>query len=88
MDEEPGEEHKLYHSFYKNWWTAEAYSTLCEVVADTSGMVGSLKPRKGAGGIYYRQSYSIALLLGLTELKAQICWDENVSGHCPMLWFG
>ena len=62
---------------------------MCVVVADTSGVAGSLKPHKGADGVqYYRLEYSIVLLLGLTELKAQICWDENVSGHCPMLWFG
>ena len=61
---------------------------MCMVVADTSGAVKSLEPRWGVNGIYYRLKYSIVLLLGLTELKAQICWDENVSGHCPMSWFG
>ena len=38
--------------------------------------------------MYYRQEFGIVLLLGLTELKAQICWEENVSGHCPVPWFG
>lgn len=62
---------------------------MCIVIADTSGVAKSLKPLRGADGIqYYRQEFGIVLLLGLTELKAQICWEENVSGHCPVPWFG
>ena len=31
------------------------------------------------GNIFFRMDYDIVLLFGLTELKAQIAWKENVS---------
>ena len=44
-----------------------------------SQMVRALKPQRGDGGvIYYQQDYDIILLFGLTELKAQISWIEDV----------
>ena len=59
------------------------------MVADTSGATKSLEPRWRADGVqYYQLEFSVVLLLGLTELKAQICWKENVSGHFPTSWFG
>lgn len=55
------------------------FPTACTVIADTSIVARSLSPRRGPKGIqFYRQDYSIVLLFGLTELKAQIAWKENV----------
>jgi hypothetical protein len=46
-------------------------------------MVRALKPRRGDGGvIYYQQIFDIVLLFGLTELKAQMSWMEDVRRLC------
>jgi hypothetical protein len=63
------------------------YSTLCAVQADTSLLSASLEPRwtrlEEVIGLprsqYYRMEFDIILSFGLTELKAQVCWEENVS---------
>ena len=42
-----------------------------------------LQPQRGEGGaIYYEHNFDIVLLFGLTELKAQISWTEDVSCLC------
>jgi hypothetical protein len=56
------------------------FSPLCTVKADTSVMAKALVPKYGLRGErYYRQDFSVILLFGLTELKAQISWIEDVS---------
>jgi len=58
---------------------ADNYSTLCTVNVDLSQMGKALGPFKGAGGrIFYKADFDIVLLFGLTELKAQLVWKENV----------
>jgi hypothetical protein len=43
-------------------------------------MAKGLKASSGPGGNqYYHQNFSVVLLFGLTELKAQISWMEDVS---------
>ena len=37
-------------------------------------------PKATGVGTYYQVNYDIILLFGMTELKAQIAWKENVSG--------
>lgn len=55
------------------------FSVLCTVTANTSRMTKGLKPLLDKqGNVYFRQYYDIVLLFGLTELKAQISWTENV----------
>ena len=54
------------------------YSTLCTVTADTSHMTKTTNYGSG-GGVFWRLDYSVVLLFGLTELKAQISWTEGVS---------
>lgn len=40
----------------------------------------SLGPFEGPDGrLFYKANFDIILLFGLTELKAQVCWKENVS---------
>lgn len=59
---------------------AEMFSTLCTVVADTSKVAKTLPAKRGVNGArYYRQDFKVILLFGLTELKAQISWVEDVS---------
>jgi hypothetical protein len=58
------------------------YSTLCVVKGDTSELCKSLLPRHGVEAAqYYEINFEVVLALGLTELKAHICWEENVSSH-------
>ena len=58
------------------------YSTLCVVKGDTTELCKSLRPQVGIGGaIFYEIEFEVVLALGLTELKAHICWQENVSSH-------
>ena len=60
--------------------SAVHFSGLCEVTADMTKLKSSTKPQTNHRGVrYYTLRYDIVLLLGLTELKAQIAWMENVS---------
>ena len=56
------------------------YSTLCVVKADTTEICKSLRS-KVAAATFYEMNFEVVLALGLTELKAHICWEENVSSH-------
>ncbi|KIM35041.1 hypothetical protein M413DRAFT_20826 [Hebeloma cylindrosporum] len=54
------------------------YTRLCNIEADLSHL--PLTPLRGShGGTYYRIDYDVVLLFGLTELKAMIAWEEEVS---------
>ncbi|TFK63667.1 hypothetical protein BDN72DRAFT_902221 [Pluteus cervinus] len=52
---------------------------MCIVEADTSVASAALLPlqRKMDGQTYYELDYKLVLQFGLTEFKAQLCWDEN-----------
>ncbi|OCH89888.1 hypothetical protein OBBRIDRAFT_835494 [Obba rivulosa] len=66
------------------WMDTEPYrfETLCIVRADVSDI--RMSPRSGPNGSYYRFSYDVVLLFGLTELKAQLRWmDEGKEKRCP-----
>jgi hypothetical protein len=54
------------------------FATLCTVEADTSQLINAMRARRGQGGaLFYEQIFSVVLLFGLTELKAQLCWMED-----------
>ena len=54
------------------------YSTLCTIEVDLSKLGHCLGPhRNKEGKLYYKADYQVALLFGLTELKAQLCWEDN-----------
>lgn len=62
------------------WQDAEPamFTILCEVEADLSSCGGITRRQKFDGsGVYYTASFDVVLLIGLTELKAQIAWDED-----------
>ena len=64
--------------FLYNFALVEMYSTLCIIEIDLSKLGDSLGPHQGKDGrVYYQASYEVALLFGLTELKAQLCWEDN-----------
>ncbi|KAF8802605.1 hypothetical protein BYT27DRAFT_7260908 [Phlegmacium glaucopus] len=52
------------------------YSTLCYIKADTAKLCESLEPQVGLM-TYYQMSFDVVLSLGLTELKAYVCWMED-----------
>ena len=56
------------------------YSTLCIVKGDTTELCKSLRPQLGEA-TFYKLKFEVVLSLGLTELKAHICWKENVSSQ-------
>jgi hypothetical protein len=53
------------------------FSTLCRVNADVSAVPKVIKINP-EGEQYSEQIARIVLLFGLTELKAQLCWDQDV----------
>ena len=55
------------------------YTKLCTIDADLSGVPMLSLPKATGAGSFYRVDYDIILLFGMTELKAQIAWNENVS---------
>jgi hypothetical protein len=63
------------------------YATICYIGANTSQISKNLKPRlsSGAGRIYYALELEVILLFGLTELKAQIAWKEEVRFLIPTI---
>lgn len=79
MDLEPG----MYQLSARNkalilmCYPLESFSTLCTIHADTSRV--AKQKRQGVNGVYYTQTFDIVLSCGLTEMKAQISWKENVS---------
>ncbi|KAG2128061.1 hypothetical protein BD769DRAFT_1356651 [Suillus cothurnatus] len=59
---------------------AEDYSTLCVVRADLSLLSGSAEPKHGKNGkTYWTIVFSVEIHFGLTEFKARIKWNDNVS---------
>ena len=62
------------------WLQTQAhFTTMCHVIADTSTIARSLRAQQApGGGDYYRLHFDVILLFGLTELKAQISWNDQV----------
>ncbi|KZP28402.1 hypothetical protein FIBSPDRAFT_817256 [Athelia psychrophila] len=63
-------------------WTdmePEMFSTSCTIEMDMKEMSTAMKARRSPEGtLFYELQFSIVLLFGLTELKAQLCWAEDV----------
>jgi hypothetical protein len=47
----------------------------------------SLSPRSSRWGTVYTLDYSVILHFGLTELKAQVSWEERVRVFNAISWF-
>ncbi|KAL4068706.1 hypothetical protein V8B97DRAFT_2024646 [Scleroderma yunnanense] len=65
-----------------DWMDTEPdkFTTLCTVRADTSKLARKLSPKRSKEGImYYVIDVKVILLFGLTELKAQVGWNEDVT---------
>ena len=52
---------------------------LCTIKADFSRAPVFTRPKRTGDGIYHYVDYEVILLFGMTELEAQIAWEENVS---------
>ena len=61
------------------FWGADNYTKLCTIDADLSRVPLLPKSKASGSGSFYRLDYDIVLLFGMTELKAQVAWKENVS---------
>ena len=66
------------------------FTTLCSIVGDLSVVARSLKPETNDDGkTFFRVRVDVILLFGLTELKAQLSWMENVrvgyTSYCQLL---
>lgn len=70
----------LYPLVPEIYLTLDMFTTLCKVVADISQLNKDLKTKQSQGDLppHYEISYDIVLSFGLTELKAQIAWKEDV----------
>ena len=53
---------------------------LCTIEADLSRAPLFTQPKATGQGTFYTVNHDIILLFGMTELKAQVAWTENVSG--------
>ena len=59
--------------------TIASFTENCTIYADTSTISTELLPKTSPEGKpYYCIAFDVILLFGLTELKAQISWIENV----------
>jgi len=65
----------------QKWQDAEPdkFETLCFVKADISA-APYISDFGTSGKIGYKRKYEIILLVGLTELKAQVCWIDSNTG--------
>ena len=61
----------------------DRFETLCYVSADISEAPYILRPGKLGRMCYYRQ-FEVVLLVGLTELKAQIRWEDSTTVRIHM----
>ena len=67
-----------------NLRTIDLFQALCIVNANLSEFKQLINPRinRSSGHSYYTLEFEIIILFGLTELKAQVAWKENV-GNIP-----
>lgn len=73
-----------------NLTTKDLYSSLCTIKADTQRLC-QLSGRDPTTGMY-KIEFELLLSFGLTELKAQMCWQEDVSAQfsvsgCVLIFF-
>jgi len=63
------------------------YTPVCKVVTDLAALMPRLSVLTGKNGEEYcRFDFNVELHFGLTELKAQICWKENVCLFLSYIW--
>lgn len=59
--------------------SADYFEDNCEIQGDLTSLKPSLKLYHSGKRAYYNFQVDVVLLFGLTELKAQIAWKEEVS---------
>ena len=82
MDTEPGRAFSSNNIMQGTQAQADKFETLCTIQADLS-TAPSRTDRGRKGKTYYTCDFDVILLVGLTELKAQIGWidSETVSSQ-------
>lgn len=55
------------------------YTKLCSIEADLSHLPLTAQRKASGVGTFYRLDYDLALLFGLTEMKAQVVYKDKVS---------
>jgi len=70
----------MLHTRFDSEWSIllDNYITLCRIKADVTPLIPTARRTRSNGQVYYQLDYSIILSFGLTELKAQYAWAENV----------
>jgi len=54
------------------------FRVLCTIEADTTALSSTLRQQKSRDGkIYYTFGFSVVISFGLTELVAQVAWEEK-----------
>jgi hypothetical protein len=58
----------------------EQFFNVCSITADLSALEAELQPQPSLNGFprHYELYFEVVILFGLTELKAQVEWLENV----------
>lgn len=83
MDEEPGAWVKVLTLVQLTvHYDSEMYTTLCTVRCTPAA--SSWQAAVGPKGSYRRQDFQVILQLGLTEMKAQVGWEEDVRIQCVL----
>ena len=65
---------------------ADNYTKLCTIEVNLSRAHVLTQPKATGKGSFCTIEIGIILLFGMTELRAQVAWKENVSGFicCPI----
>ena len=58
----------------------DLYSELCTIEVDLSHLwnTSNVQTLLRSSGVYYKVTYELVMLFGGTEIKALVCWKENV----------
>ena len=75
-DTEPGKIQLNWNAVQVHTWNIGMFSKLCTVAFDLSEAPLDVCNRSDGRGVYHQTKFDILFLFGLTELKAQVVWEE------------
>ena len=68
-----------YLTFWILYFLVDNYTKLCTIEADLSFLPLPAQTKSLGVGTFFRLDYELALLFGLTEMKAQVVYKDRVS---------
>ena len=68
-------------SFQISHLFVDNYTKLCTIKADLSHLPLTAQNKYSGVGTFYRVDYELALLFGLTEMKAQVIYKDKVRAY-------